>query len=440
MLINRSPDAYDKLRYLGGMAADDVLSAATERRFNVPRHAYTQPRNRDMPAGIYRAAMPNGKTISLMRVMFTDFCKYDCAFCPNSTWVPRKRYAFKVEELAGLFMELYRRQTVEGLFLSSGIAGSPDKTMSKLLDVVDMLRNHYKFRGYIHLKVMPGSTAEYVEAAYRLGTRLSINMETPTEEHMRRLSTMKDFNTHILEPMSAIHQFTQEDGTGASGQVTQMVVGAADESDWDVYQRMKQLYGEWGFKRVYYQPFRPARYTPLEEHPATPMIRAHRLYQMDWLSRIYGYDEEEMRPAFGSEGFLSLDMDPKLLLAAGQGQDSQVDLNTADYLHLLRVPGIGPVAAKRIVAQRQDHRVDTWRDLQAMGVVVKRARAFVAFPGHHPERPKQLKLEMFTNGGQESPLPSVAGSGCASCATHACGGCPIAGLRPAPALAGASQG
>ena len=228
MLIRHSPDAYEKLRILGGMAGDDVLSADTDRRFNVPRHAYTQPRNRNLPAGVYRSVMPNGKSISLMRVMFTDFCKYDCAYCPNSIWVPRKRYAFKVEELAGLFMQLYQRQTVEGLFLSSGIAGSSDKTTGKLLDVVEMLRHHYGFRGYIHLKVMPGTSAEYVEAAYRLGTRLSINIETPTQEHMERLSTMKEFNRDILDPMSAIHRFTQEDGTGASGQVTQMVVGAAD--------------------------------------------------------------------------------------------------------------------------------------------------------------------------------------------------------------------
>ncbi|MSQ22832.1 MAG: hypothetical protein EXR53_05980 [Dehalococcoidia bacterium] len=283
--------------------------------------------------------------------------------------------------------------------------------MSKLLDVVDMLRNHYRFRGYIHLKVMPGTSSQYVEDAYRLGTHLSINMETPTEEHMRRVNTMKDFNTHILEPMGAIHRLTQDDGTGASGQVTQMVVGAADESDWDIYQRMTQLYGQWGFKRIYYQPFRPARYTPLEEHPATPMLRAHRLYQLDWLSRIYGYTEEELRPTFGLSGDLSLEMDPKLVVAVEGGQDSQVDLNTADYRHLLRVPGIGPVAAKRIVAQRQHHAVDTWHDLQAMGVVVKRAKAFVAFPGHHPERPQQLKLEMFQQHGQAKSMPAATGAG-----------------------------
>ena len=372
-----------------------------------------------------------------MRVMFTDFCKYDCAYCPNSTWVPRKRYAFKVEELARLFMEMYQRQTVAGLFLSSGIAGSSDKTMDKLLDVVEMLRHHYQFSGYIHLKVMPGTSDQYVERAYRLGTRLSINIETPTQEHMERLSTMKDFRTDILDPMSAINRHMQEDGTGAKGQVTQMVVGAADESDWDIYKRITQLYGEWGFKRVYYQPFRPARYTPLEEHPATPMIRAHRLYQMDWLSRIYGYSQDEMRPAFDQTGNLSLDIDPKLMLALDQLDDSPVDINNADYAHLIRVPGIGPTSAKRILAQRMRHRIDAWRDLQAMGVVVKRAKAFVGFSGYRPEKSKQLKLDMLQGDRTASLQVTHDTGGCSTCTTGACAGCPVAALRsPSPVMAG----
>ena len=445
MLVKTAPDAYDKLRLLGGMAGDDVLSEDAARRFNMPRNAYSQFRNRDMPAGVYKAIMPNGKTISLMRVMFTDVCKYDCFYCPNSTWVPRRRYGFKVDELSKLFMEMHGRHTVDGLFLSSGISGSPDKTMSKLIDVVDVVRNRYKFKGYIHLKVMPGATEEYLEAAYRLGTRLSINIETPSHAHMERLSTMKDYQSHILDPMSAIHRLIKaEDKGGAVGQATQMVVGAADESDWDIYQRMTQLYGQWGFKRVYYQPFRPARYTPLEEHPATPMMRAHRLYQTDWLSRIYGYSAEELKPAFDYKGHLSLDVDPKLQVALDQLWGNIVDVNHADYRQLIRVPGVGPTSAERIVKYRAEHQIDTWRDLQAMGVVVKRAKAFVGFNGYKPEQSRQLKMD-FTLGDKartetrpmrELPVASKGG-GCSSCVTSACGSCPVAGLRAAsPVLAG----
>ena len=267
MLIKHTPDAYEKLRLLGGMATDDILTQPESRG---GRRGPYPSANKNPTHGVYRASMPNGKYISLMRVMFTDFCKMDCAFCPNSHWVPRKRYAFKVDELARTFAELARRQTVSGLFLSSGVAGDGSKTTDKMVKVVDAVRNKYGFKGYIHLKVMPGTEYEYVEAAYRLGTRLSVNMETPTEEHMRKLSAMKDLKRDIMDPMEWIHKLTDSHTNGAVGQVTQLVVGAADESDRDIFGRMDQLYSEWNLKRIYYAPFRPVRHTPLEEHPATP--------------------------------------------------------------------------------------------------------------------------------------------------------------------------
>ena len=198
MLIKQSPDAYDKLRILGGMASDDIL-APPERRGD--RGGPYPSAKKNPTYGVYRASMPNGKFINLMRVMFTDFCKMDCAYCPNSHWVPRKRYAFKVDELARTFMELHRRQTVSGLFLSSGIAGDGSKTTERLVKVVDAVRNKHGFKGYIHMKVMPGAEYQYVEAAHRLGTRLSVNIETPTKMHMDKLSAMKDFQKDILDPM-----------------------------------------------------------------------------------------------------------------------------------------------------------------------------------------------------------------------------------------------
>jgi predicted DNA-binding helix-hairpin-helix protein len=452
MLVQVAPDRFDKLQHLGGMATDDVLSSSREEKFVAPSTLPTPRRNRDLPAGVYRAAMPNGKSIALMRVMFTDFCMMDCHYCPNSTWVPRKRYGFTVDELAGTFMELYERQTVAGLFLSSGIAGSPDKTMDKLLNTVEALRKRYSYRGYIHLKVMPGASAGYVKEAARLGTRLSINMETPTDEMLKRIAPMKNMQKGILDPMSWIHEDLQEHNVTAVGQVTQMVVGAADESDKDIYKRMRQLYGQWGFKRVYYQSFRPARYTPLEEHPATPDWREHRLYQVDWLSRIYGYTDEELTPAFGSGGFLDQDLDPKVAVAL-ERLDGAVDVNTADRKALIRVPGIGPLAADRILANRRGHAIDTWRDLQAMGVAAKRAKAFVTFNGYKPTQAKQLKMELVQDARTEgkqggrpngsplqggghaggrpngSPLQGGHTGGCASCTSGGCGTCPVATLR-----------
>jgi predicted DNA-binding helix-hairpin-helix protein len=223
--------------------------------------------------------------------------------------VPRKRHAFKVDELARVFNELQSRHTVNGLFLSSGIAGSGSKTTERLVQVVEIVRNKYRFDGYIHLKVMPGTEYQYVEAAHRLGTRLSVNIETPTAEMMRRLSTMKDYDRDMLAPMRWIDRLTQSGSNGAVGQATPLVVGAADESDLDIFRRMDQLYTDWKLKRVYYAAFRPIRHTPLEEHPHTPLAREHRLYQADWLKRKYRYSNDEIDLAFDESGFLPLDSD-----------------------------------------------------------------------------------------------------------------------------------
>ena len=222
MLIKRAPDVYEKIKILGGMAGDDLLSPSQSGAGGNGRSSgqgkwvgkgvtgpYSAPDKRPL-AGVYRAAMPNGKFINLMRVMFTDFCMMDCAYCPNSIYVPRKRYAFKVDELASAFMELHRRHTVAGLFLSSGIAGSGSKTTERMIQVVEVLRRKHNFRGYVHLKVMPGAEYQYVEAAHRLGTRLSVNIETPTAEAMQRISPHKDFENGILAPMSWINSLTQD--------------------------------------------------------------------------------------------------------------------------------------------------------------------------------------------------------------------------------------
>ena len=297
MLIQRAPDVYEKLRHLGGMATDDILAPA-ERPGGARLSDGWQgvgPRGGVTPhAGVYRAAMPNGKRISLMRVMFTDHCIMDCHYCPNSHWVPRRRYGFKVDELARLFDEMHSRHTVDGLFLSSGIFKDPNTTQERLINVVEAIRTRYKFQGYIHLKVMPGTSDHaLIEASQRLGARLSINMESPSREHLESVSKMKDFDNGILAPMQRISELMQETYGGAVGQATQLVVGAANESDWDIYSRMRNLYGDPRVQARLLLGIPPVKYTPLEEHPATPPVREHRLYQLDWLSRIYGYDIDE---------------------------------------------------------------------------------------------------------------------------------------------------
>ena len=393
MLIKSTPDRYEKLHILGGMATDDILTAGKVTT-GVDRVAYSDPR-KNPQAGVYRSSLPNGKKINLMRVMFTDFCMMDCAYCPNSTYVSRRRYAFKREELASTFMELHSRGTVDGLFLSSGIAGDGSKTTQHLVETVELIRRKHGFRGYIHMKVMPGAERPLVEAAHKLGSRLSVNIETPEAELLRRISPHKDLQRDILEPMSWIDQLTRGSRGGAVGQATQFVVGAAEESDLQIYRRVDQMYTDWNLKRVYYPPFRPAWETPMEEHPPTPAAREHRLYQMDWLRRVYGFQTTEIELAFDGGGFLSLEQDPKSVIAMENLDAFPMDLNVVSKDELLRIPGVGPVSADRIVENRQRHTIDTWRDLMAMGVVRKRAWPFVVFPGQRTPSGKQLRLDLF---------------------------------------------
>ena len=434
MLIKQAASTMEKLDALGGMAKDDILSRPDSSA--IAKRPYALQARNTVP-GVYRAAMPNGKFISLMRVMLTDFCKYDCHYCPNSTWVPRKRYAFKVEELANAFMELHRRHTVAGLFLSSGIAGDSSKTMERMVQVVEIIRKRHKFNGYIHLKVMPGADYHLVEAAADLGSRLSINIESPTPEMLSRVSPMKHMESDILDPMAWIHKLISSGHSDAIGQATQLVVGAANETDWDIHQRIDQLYSQWNFKRVYYSPFQPIRHTPLEEHAATPMVREHRLYQVDWLKRVYQYTNDELKLAYDSEGFLPHEDDPKTSIALENLDSFPVNVNEATREQLLRVPGVGPTSVQRILQNRSAHSLDSWRDLQAMGVVRKRAWPFLYFPGYKPPVAKQLKLDLFGEAAKEQrKVELVAAQTPETCGVaSSCGGCPMYGMPGHPAAA-----
>lgn len=471
VMISREPDRFEKLKALSTMAGDDVLgrppAVSQFRRDLTPasdgrtyRNPYSRPEKNPMP-GIYKASMPGGKTISLMRTMFTDFCMMDCHFCPNSHWVPRKRFAYKVDELAKTFAEMAERQMVSGLFLSSGIMGSgASRTTEKMVQTVEVIRKRYNFKGYIHLKVMPGTSQDIVEAAHRLGTRLSVNIETPTNPGLQQLSPMKDMQRGILDPMSWIDRLTKAKTGETVGQATQMIVGAAEESDADILGRITQLYGDWRLKRVYYVPFRPVRYTPMEEHTPTPSEREYRLYQMDWLKRVYRYENDEISLAFDKTGHMDLDQDPKTVIALENPELFPVDINTADLPTLLRTPGIGPISADRIMRQRRKATIDRWRDLQTMGVVRKKARGFVVMPGHRPEPHRQLRLELLGHSEKRSTLdlrdvkrdaPAVqASSGAVPTGEHgdcagrsSCAGCPMFGSPShpgavAPAVASAN--
>ena len=398
MLIKQSPDAYDKLRILGGMASDDILSPP-ERRGD--RGGPYPSAKKNPTYGVYRASMPNGKFINLMRVMFTDFCKMDCAYCPNSHWVPRKRYAFKVDELARTFMELTatadRQRTLPQLrhrrrrLQDHRAPGQGGRCRPQQVRLQGLHPHEGDARRRVRVRRGRPPARNPAVGQHR----------DPHQAAHGQAQRYEGFPEGHPRPDGWIHKLTEESTGGAVGQATQLVVGAADETDRDIFGRIDQLYTEWKLKRVYYAPFRPVRYTPLEEHPATPMTRSHRLYQMDWLKRVYKFSNDEIDLAFGDDDHLPLDLDPKTSIAVENLDAFPMDINNVSYETLLRIPGVGPKSAQRIVQNRRAHTIDTWRDLQTMGVVRKWAWPFLTFPGHRPPRAKQLRLDLFGEDARE---------------------------------------
>lgn len=372
----------DKLGILTGSARYDICGFGDAGRI------------KELPQRfIYRASLPGGGCTSLFKVLLTNACINDCAYCANQVGVDSPRDSFMPDELARVFMELYRKRMVQGLFLSSGIAGNASRTMESMVKTVEILRRSYSFTGYIHLKLLPGASFDCIEAGCKLASRVSVNMEAPTARHLARLSTGKDIYRGIIEPMHRVKRIIAgNENLVPGGQTTQFVVGAAGETDRDLLQTTAALYRDVGLRRIYFSAFRPIAGTRLEGLEPAPAIREHRLYQTDWLLREYGFAPQEVELALEEDGNLSLENDPKLVIARKQPWLFPLDINRAEYADLLRVPGIGPATARRIVEARRDHSIDSMEQLQKMRVAVKRAAPFIWFKGMLEEE-KQLALE-----------------------------------------------
>ena len=359
---------------------------------------------------IYRASLPRGGTVCLFKTLLTSVCTNDCAYCTNQVGRDKPRASFQPEELARLFMDLHSRRLVQGLFLSSGIAGSASRTMESMVKTVEILRHSYEFKGYIHLKILPGAPFDCIEEGCKLANRVSVNMEAPTMRHMARLSSKKQLHEDIVERMRWVKQIaTKNEGMVPSGQTTQFVVGAAGETDRDILRTAAALYREVELRRIYFSAFQPIADSPLEEHGATPPLREHRLYQADWLLRIYGFSPREVELALGEKGDLPLAKDPKLTIARKQPWLFPVDLNRASYEELLRVPGIGPVSAGRVVAARREYSISSLDQLRKMGVVTRRAAPYTWFRGMLSTEKQMCYLPQLENdsGELESSFPAV---------------------------------
>ncbi len=424
--LQKEKSIEDKLAILADAAKYDVACTSS----GVDRKGKKGYLGNSVAAGVCHSFAADGRCISLLKILMTNHCIYDCKYCINRCSNEVERATFTPDEICTLTMEFYRRNYIEGLFLSSGIIRSPGYTMEKMCETLWLLRNKYKFNGYIHLKAIPGAPDEMLTLAGYLADRMSINLELPTKESLQRLAPNKNFNS-ILKPMgkltdtiaahrlavgkdarmerssgnrylenSIFHNDKLEDSMrtrnaflpsvgkneqmqrpfAPAGQSTQMIIGASGESDFDLMRTTQQLYRSYDLKRVFF-----SAYVPINDDSSLPalgtpppLLREHRLYQADWLLRFYGFHAEELlsmeKPNFHTE------LDPKCDWAIRHLGQFPVEIMKAPYDVLLRVPGIGPTSAKRIVQSRR-HGTLSFEMLKKMGVVLKRAHYFITCAG-----------------------------------------------------------
>jgi putative DNA modification/repair radical SAM protein len=337
--------------------------------------------------GICHSYTPDGRCVSLLKILLTNFCIYDCQYCVNrrTSNVPRARFA--VEEVVKLTQDFYLRNYIDGLFLSSGIIQSSDYTMEQLVEVARRLREEHQFRGYIHLKTIPDADPRLIELAGKYADRLSVNIELPTQDSVSRLAPEKNVHTIKLAMGSIRTKLDEKDAHpkaptfAPAGQSTQMIVGADASDDHTILNTAQTLYGSYKLKRVYYSAFSPIPQSPASVPSAPPPLqREHRLYQADFLLRGYGFTAAELMPAAGN---LALDIDPKLAWALGNRAHFPLDLNRADASMIARVPGIGLKTAKRLVDLRRLRRI-RWEDLSRLRCSLKKLAPFVLTADYKP--------------------------------------------------------
>lgn len=339
--------------------------------------------------GICHSYTPDGRCVSLLKILLTNFCLYDCQYCVNrrSSDVPRAR--FTPEEVVTLTLDFYRRNCVSGLFLSSGIIRSADYTMEQLVRVAKLLREEHEFRGYIHLKTIPEADPALIEEAGRYADRLSVNIELPTQLGLQTLAPEKEMGS-IKQAMQTIYtgQQTVLNEPKAprftpAGQSTQMIVGADETDDSTLLHTAESLYGDFRLKRVYYSAFSPIPNSPKSVPlAAPPLLREHRLYQADFLLRGYGYSAKEL---LDGPGHLALDIDPKLAWALEHRDVFPLDLNRAEPAMIARIPGIGIRTTKRLVELRRQRRI-RYEDLTRLRCVLAKAKPFIITSDYHPRQ------------------------------------------------------
>ncbi len=373
-------DVVEKIEALGESAQYDLCNACG---------AATRKRD-DLGRWIYPAALPDGKRVRVLKVLMTNVCDRNCYYCGVRASRDVPRTSFTPDELARAFDRMHRADLVDGIFLSSGVCTGPGPTMDRMIACVELIRTTYSFSGYVHLKLLPGASEAHIERALQLAHRVSVNLEAPNPQRLAAIAPRKDFFHELAQPMRIAKRLIDDSGgrLAPAGQTTQFVVGAAGEPDQEILSTTARLYRELDLRRAYFSAFQPVPGTPLDGREPTPGWREHRLYQADWLLRFYGFAYEDL--IFDAGGNLPRRADPKLMYAQAHPELFPVEVNRASQEELLRVPGLGPRSAGRILRWRRQGALRELADLRKAGVVVDRAASFVLLDGKHP--PHQLPL------------------------------------------------
>ncbi len=376
--IISNPDTYGKLQILSADAQYDLACACGS---NKDEHRRRSTEGK----WIYPVTLPNGGKSTLFKTLISNVCTNDCKYCPLREQMDIRRCSLRPEETAKVFLDYYEQRKVYGLFLSSGVLGSADATMGRLNGVAKILRKKYGFKGYIHLKIIPGASAAAIEEAVSLASAVSLNIETPGEKNLAKLSEKKNYIRDIIEPIKLISKLVGR-GSRYEGtkQTTQFIVGAAGESDVQIVKYMYGLYERLRMNRVYFSAYQKdlgdesiaVKQTGLER-PADVFMREHRLYQVDFLLRKYGFAESDI--IFNEDGDLSLATDPKEAWAKRHPEFFPIDVNRASREALLRVPGLGLVTVKRILEQRKNNRIMHLENIGKVGLRLEKAGKYLTF-------------------------------------------------------------
>jgi putative DNA modification/repair radical SAM protein len=415
------PSIVEKVRILGAAGKYDICASSScyshSNNWSNNLECYSNSQSKKdnlhfgsmLSGGICHSFTPDGRCISLFKVLFSNVCSFNCKYCFNK--ISRKKMTLTPDEYVKAFMHLYLGNYVEGMFLSSGITKNSDETMEKMLEAVKTLRNKFNYRGYIHFKCLPGASKHIIKEAAQYVDRMSVNLESPTEGHLSEIADQKSFKTDIIkrqewirdisgkkfdewEQIDKIKSFDRQKIDQPSildsevkyqnakyipsGQTTQFVVGAADETDWDIIKRLDWEYKAIKLKRGYFSAFSPIQGTDLEKKESTPLLREHRLYQTDWLMRLYKIPINDIKGILTDMDNLPR-QDPKIFLARNYFDDKlPLDINNLPYNEILKIPGIGLTSARRILKLRKKGiKISKKGQLKNIGVVLKRAEPFL---------------------------------------------------------------